>query len=89
MIYDSKEAYSCWDNALKNINIACQIVAAKPNTPIKIDNDVTGKPEYRVLSGYVRFLLFRPDDGRTKLVPYVGYQLSQNKFVNFLKTGEL
>jgi len=89
LIYDSREAYSCWNNALNKTNLACQVVAAKPNIPIKIDNAITGKPEYRVLDGYVQFLLFRPDNGRTKLVPYVGYQLSQNRFVNFLKTGKL
>jgi hypothetical protein len=89
LIYDTREAYTCWEDALKNVTLACQVVAAKPNIPIKIDNDATGKPEYRVLDGYVQFLLFRPDDKRTKLIPYVGYNLSQNKFVNFLRTGEL
>lgn len=89
LIYDTKEAYTCWENALNKVNLACQVVAAKPNIPIKIDNDVTGKPEYRVLDGYVQFLLFRPEDGRTKLVPYVGYKCSQNEFVNYLRTGEM
>jgi hypothetical protein len=89
IIYDSKEAYTRWEDALKEINLACQIIMAKPNIPIKIENDLTGKPEYRVLDGFVCFLLSKPDDGRTKLVPYVGYKLSQNKFVNFLKFGEL
>lgn len=89
LIYDTKEAYTCWQDALKKINLACQIVSAKPNIPIKIDNNVTGKSEVRILEGYVKFLLFKPDNDRTKLVPYVGYHLSQNDFVNFLKTGKL
>jgi hypothetical protein len=89
LIYDAKEAYTCWQDGLKKINLACQIVAAKPNIPIKIINEVTDKPEYRVLEGYVQFLLFKPDEGHTKLVPYVCYNFSQNDFVNFLKTGKL
>lgn len=89
LIYDSKEAYTNWQHALKRVNIACQIVAAKPNMPIKYENEQTGKTEFKVLEGYVRFILFKPDDERTKLVPYVGYNLSQNCFVHFLKTGEL
>lgn len=89
LIYDEKEAYSCWQDALKKINLACQVVAAKANIPIKIDNEVTGKPEYRVLDGYVKFILFKPDEGRTKLIPYIGYNLSQNEFVSFLKAGKL
>jgi len=89
LIYDTRGAYTCWQDALKSVNIACQIVAAQPNIPTKIDNKFTGKPEYRVLDGYVRFLLFRPDDGRTKFFPYVGYSFSQDDFVCFLKTGKL
>jgi hypothetical protein len=89
IIYDVKESYMCWHDALKKINLACQIVAAKKNMPLKIINEVTGKPGFRVLEGYVQFVLLRPNEGRTSLVPYVGYHLSQNKFVNFLKTGEL
>lgn len=89
LIYDAREAYTCWQDALKKVTLACQIVAAKPNIPIRIDNEVTGKPEFRVLEGYVQFILFKPDEGRTKLIPIVGYNLSQDDFVNFLKTGQL
>ncbi len=88
-IYDVSEAYSCWQDALKKVNFACQIIAAKPNIPIRIESEVTGKSEYRVLDGYVQFVLFKPDEARTKLVPFVCYNLSQNDFVIFLKTGEL
>lgn len=89
LIYDVREAYTCWQDALKTVNLACQIVAAKKNVPIKIENKETGKPEFRVLEGFVQFLLLKPDEGRTKLVPYVGYNLSQNDFVRFLKAGKL
>lgn len=89
IFYDSKEGHTCWSDALKKVNLACQIIAAKPNTPLKYDNELSGKTEFRVIDGYVQFLLFRPDEERTKLIPYVGYNLTQNNFVNFLKTGHL
>ncbi|MFZ2949250.1 MAG: hypothetical protein WA003_07165 [Desulfuromonadaceae bacterium] len=89
IIYDVKEGYMCWQEALKKVNLACQIVAAKDSIPIKVDNEITGKPEFRVLEGYVCFVLLKPNEGRTKLIPYVGYHFSQNDFVNFLKTGKL
>jgi hypothetical protein len=79
IFYDTKEAYSCWQDALNKVNLACQIIAAKPNMPLKTVNE----------KGYVQFLLFRPDEERKKLIPFVGYNLSQDNFVNFLKTGNL
>lgn len=89
LIYDVREAYACWQDALRKVNLACQIVAAKPNIPIKIDNEIKGKSEFSVLDGTVQFLLYKPDEKRTKLVPWIGYNLSQNDFVSFLKTGRL
>lgn len=89
LIYDSKDAYICWQDALKKVNLACQIVAAKPNIPMKIDNEVNGKSKYRVLDGYVQFVLFKPNEERSKLIPYVCYNFTQDDFVNFLKTGQL
>lgn len=89
LIYDIPDAYSCWEDALKKVNIACQVIDSKANTPLKVDKEATGKFEFKVLAGYVKFLLFKPDENRTKLIPYIGYRLSQNDFVNFLKTGVL
>ncbi|MDD2851600.1 MAG: hypothetical protein PHY09_06815 [Desulfuromonadaceae bacterium] len=89
LFFDTKEAYVYWQSALSNVNLACQIIAAKPDSFIKTSDDVTGKIEYQVLEGYVQFLLYKPTEERTCLTPFIGYKLSQNKFVNFLKTGEL
>jgi len=89
VFYDVKEGYTCWQDALKKVNFACQIKVAKSNTPLKYDNGITGKTEFRVLEGYVQFSLYRPDEARTKLVPYAEHTLSQNDFVTFLKTGEI
>jgi hypothetical protein len=89
VFYDVKEGYTCWQEALKNVNHACQIITAKPNIPLKIDNEITGKTKFKVLEGYVQFSLFKPNDVRTKLVHYSEHTLSQNDFVTFLKTGEI
>jgi hypothetical protein len=89
IFYDVKEAYSCWQDALKKVNLACQIVASKPNIPLKILNEISEKTEFWVIEGNVQFVLFRPDEGRTKLIPFVGYNLTQNDFVDFLKNGKL
>lgn len=89
IFYDAKEGYSRWLDALNKVNLACQIVAAKPNTYLKTSNDITEKFEHWVIEGYVQFVLYKPDEERSKLLPYVGYHLSQNNFVNFLKTGQL
>lgn len=89
IIYDAKEGYSCWQDALKKVNLACQVVSAKPNLPLKYKNENTDKTEFRVIEGSVQFILYKPDEARSKLVPYVGYNISQNDFVNFLKTGKL
>ena len=89
IFYDVKEGYSCWQEALKKINLACQVISAKPNLPIKSKNEDTDKTEFRVIDGYVQFVLFKPDYARTKLVPCTEHTLSQNDFVTFLKTGEI
>ena len=88
-IYDAKEAYTCWHDAMTKISCACQIVEAKPNIPLKIENNITGKSGFRVLEGYVKFVLLVPDEEHEVLVPFIGYHLSQNEFVNFLRTGKL
>jgi hypothetical protein len=89
IFYDAMEGYYCWKDALKEVNLACQIIAAKPNTSLKYDNDVNGKTEFKIMEGYVHFSLFKPDEARSKLVPFVEHTLSQNDFVSFLKTGEI
>jgi len=89
VFFDSKEGYTCWLNSLNKINLACQIVAAKPNMHFKTINDETNKNEHWVIDGSVQFVLLKPNEERTKLIPYVCYNLSQNDFVYFLKTGKL
>jgi hypothetical protein len=88
VFYDSSQAYSNWQNALANINTACQIVEAKPNTPQKVVNERTGKNTFRISDGYVKFVLFKPNADRDKLIGFVGYHMTQNQFVKFLQYGD-
>lgn len=89
IFYDTRDGYVDWGTAINKVKIACQIISAKPNSPIKFENELSGKTEFKVLEGFVKFLLFSPNEERTKLVPYVGYNLTQNEFIKFLKTGAL
>jgi hypothetical protein len=89
ILYDSKYGYSNWQNAMENINIACQIVEAKPNMPIKFVNEKTGKNNFKTSEGYVKFVLYKPNADRDKLMGFVGYHLTQNQFVKFLQYGEI
>lgn len=87
--YDSKLAYSDWKTAINNITIACQILEAKPNTPIKIYNESVDKNIIEVKLGYVRFVILKTNEERNKLTEFACYERSQNEFVNFLQTGKL
>jgi hypothetical protein len=89
VLYDSKQAYSNWHNALANMNIACQIVEAKPNMPAKFVNEITGKNNFSISEGYVKFVLFKPNAKRNKLAGVAEYHMTQNQFVKFLQYGEL
>jgi hypothetical protein len=89
ILYDSTQAYSNWQNALANINTACQIVEAKPNMPDKFVNEITGKNNFRISEGYVKFVLFKPNAERNKLARVAEYHMTQTQFVKFLQFGEL
>jgi hypothetical protein len=89
VLYDSKQAYSNWHNALANINIACQIVEAKPNMPVKFVNETTGRNNFKTSEGYVKFVLFKPNAEHNKLSRFAEYHMTQNQFVRFLQYGEL
>jgi len=89
IFYDSKQGYSNWHNAMANINIACQIIEAKPNVPDKYVNEITGKNNFKISEGYVKFVLFKPNAERNKLKADDEYHMTQNQFVKFLQYGEL
>ena len=87
IIYDTPMAYERWDIALEHINIACQIIEAKPNTPAR--DDQTTDTNNFIENGYVKFLLLKPNEDRTWLDGIMCHKLSQNDFVDFLRTGSL
>jgi hypothetical protein len=73
--YDTKLAYSNWVLAVSNTKIAYQVMEAKRNEPSMPD-------------GYVKFVVFKPNVNRDRLIPFVGYKVTQNEFVNLLKYGD-
>jgi hypothetical protein len=87
--YDTKLAYSDWESAISNTTKACQILEAKPNLPIKLYNESINKYVIDVKEGYVRFVILKINEARSKLTEFACYEMSQNEFVTFLKTGEL
>jgi hypothetical protein len=80
LFYDTPKAYGKWGQALKAVNIACQVTSA---TPTVIDKNKN------LVDGTVTFTLYNPDKERASLMTVKEYKLSQKEFVNFLKTGVL
>jgi len=78
IVYDTPKAYSQWSEALKHINVFCEVVRATPN---HLDED--GK----FVNGFVTFVLRKPNYDRTGIETIDQYHLSQNDFVEFLRTG--
>ena len=87
--YDSCQSYGEWKTAMKHINIACQIVEAKPNMYVKHTDELTGEKSSMTHQGYVKFVLYKPNDNRDGLTAFIGYHLTQNQFVKFLQYGDL
>ncbi len=87
--YNSKLAYAKWEYAIQHINVACQVLDAKPNVLVRIFDESLNKNIVVVKEGHVRFVVLKPNNDLTKLIEHSRHELSQNSFVNFLKTGEL
>ncbi len=78
VIYDTPKAYLPWSEALKHINIRCEVLRAVPN---RVDEN------RNFINGSVTFALRKPNSDRTGIVTIDHYHLSQNEFIEFLKTG--
>ncbi len=87
IFYDTSKAYLPWSEALQHINLACKIIATTPNELIREIDSETGKGYYRLSEGWVKFNLLKPNPERTGLVSIGEFELTQNSFVHFLKTG--
>ena len=78
--YDTRDAYQEWAKAMKSISLCVQVKQAMPAGSIDADG---GKRS----PGSVTIDIFKPNEGRTKLVSYGHYTMSQDSFVHFLISG--
>lgn len=86
ILYSSKFAYKKWENFSEKSRFAIQIVEALPNRPPSIaENSFNNE----IVNGYVRFVLYIFSEKSMDALPFVGYQLTQNEFVDALKSGEI
>jgi len=80
LFYNTPKAYSKWEEAIKDIKIACQITSA---TPTILDRNKN------LIEGLVEFTIYEPDENFTSLKALKNYKLSQKEFISFLQTGAL
>jgi hypothetical protein len=80
LFYDTPKAYDKWEEALKVIKKACKITSA---TPTIIDKNKN------IVEGMVNFTMYKPNKKATSLIAIQNYKVSQEGFVNFLRTGRV
>lgn len=80
LFYNTPKAYRKWEEAIKDIKIACQITSARPTI---LDRNK------KLVEGMVEFTIYEPDKKFTSLKAVKDYKLSQEEFVNFLRRGAL
>ena len=80
VIYDTPKAYLQWSEALKQIKLRCLVLRAVPN---RLDS------KENLINGAVVFKLSKPNKNKDGLETIGQYDLTQNDFVGFLKTGIL
>lgn len=81
VLYDKKEGYLVWSEALKCISFSIQITRATP---------VVSTPQDNALApGLVEFTLYKPDKNRAKIEPVEHKSMTQDEFVRFLICGEI
>ena len=80
VIYDTPNGYLQWSEALKRIKLRCLVLRAVPN---RLDS------KGNLINGAVVFKLSKPNRNKDSLETIGQYNLTQNDFVEFLKTGVL
>lgn len=80
VIYDTPKAYLQWSEALKHIKLRCFVIRAVPNRLDRKGN---------IINGAVVFKLSKPNKNKDGLETIGQYDLTQNAFVTYLKTGIL
>ena len=88
IFFDTPLGYEEWDRALKQINLICVIIEAKPNdVRKKKTNNI--KAQNELIHGFVEIELLTTNPERTKLISKGICKISQNEFVEFLISGNL
>lgn len=80
LFYNTPKAYGKWEEAIKDIKIACQITSATPT--------ILGRNK-ELVEGIVNFTIYKPDEKLTSMKVLKSYKLTQKEFFNFLKSGVL
>jgi len=89
IFYDTPLGYEEWGEALKHINLVCVVIDAKPNDVRKKKADNIKEHKNELINGFVEIELFNPNSEKVKLISQGVYKVSQNKFVEFLMSGNL
>ena len=89
IFYDTPTGYEKWDKALKHIKLVCIVLEAKPNDVRKKKIDNSKGYMYELIPGFVEIELLTPNTERTELITKSTRKISQNEFVEFLKSGNL
>ena len=80
VIYNTPNGYLQWSEALKRIKLHCFVIRAVPN---RLDS------KGNLINGAVVFKLSKPNKNKDGLETIGQHNLTQNDFVEFLKTGVL
>jgi hypothetical protein len=80
ILYDTQKAYYVWSEAIKHIKVMCQIHRATPNKKNDIGN---------IIDGWVYFAISRPNAKKNSVEEFSHHKLTQNQFIDYLKTGVL
>ncbi len=80
IIYDTAKAYFPWNEALQHIVRFCEVIHGTPNM---IDDQKT------FIHGQVFFAIYKPNNEKNGVIKEGSYKMTQNNFVEFLKTGNI
>jgi hypothetical protein len=78
-LYDTPDAYQIWSEALKSISLCIQVKSA---SSAGFTDGAAGRSP-----GSVTFLIFRPNNDRSKIIEIAQHTMSQDDFVRFLIAG--
>lgn len=89
IFFDTPFGHEKWDEALKQINLVCVVIDAKPNDVRKKKADNNKAYMNELIEGFVEIELLIPNHEKTGLISRGLFKISQNEFVEFLIRGNL